>query len=151
MTLRLRLAMFYAVSLLLCGALLLGIAYRVVSASVNHYEANIESEVRQGLAEQRERDLQAGRPPAPPLVARAVPPEERQLRQAARARALQEQRSELARAFLWALGGLALVAALVGWLVAGRALRPVRRVTATARKITEHNLGKRIALAGPRD
>jgi hypothetical protein len=149
MTLRLRLAIFYAVSLLSCGALLLGIAYRVVSASINHYEATVASEVRHGLAEQRERDLQAGRPPAPPLVARAVPREERQLRQAARTRARRAQRREVARAFLWALGGLALVAGLAGWLVAGRALRPLRRVTATAQKVTEHNLGERIALGGP--
>src|SRR3954463_3449269 len=101
MTLRLRLAIFYAVSLLLCGALLLGIAYRVVSASIKHYEANVASHVRQGLAEQRARDLAAGRPPAPPAIAAPIPREERQLRHAARTSARHAQRAEVARAFLW--------------------------------------------------
>jgi signal transduction histidine kinase len=41
--------------------------------------------------------------------------------------------------------------ALLGWLVAGRVLRPLRVMTATARQISERNLHERLALAGPGD
>jgi heavy metal sensor kinase len=50
-----------------------------------------------------------------------------------------------------ALGGLFLVSLLIGWIVAGRVLRPVGRITAAARRIRAANLADRIALAGPRD
>jgi signal transduction histidine kinase len=52
---------------------------------------------------------------------------------------------------LLSLAGAVLVAALAGWLVAGRILRPVHRLTAAARAATEQNLSHRIALQGPRD
>jgi signal transduction histidine kinase len=38
-----------------------------------------------------------------------------------------------------------------GWLLAGRALRPLRDITATARRVSGQNLGERIALSGPAD
>jgi len=41
--------------------------------------------------------------------------------------------------------------ALLGWLVAGRVLRPLRVMTTTTRRISEHNLHERLALAGPDD
>lgn len=43
------------------------------------------------------------------------------------------------------------VSVLLGWLVAGRVLRPLRVMTATTRDISEHNLHERLALAGPDD
>jgi signal transduction histidine kinase len=43
------------------------------------------------------------------------------------------------------------LAAILGWLVAGRALRPLHRITAAARAASEQNLSERIALRGPRD
>jgi two-component system sensor histidine kinase VanS len=39
----------------------------------------------------------------------------------------------------------------LGWLVAGRVLRPLRTITATTRQISERNLNERLALSGPRD
>ncbi|MGH2871661.1 MAG: sensor histidine kinase, partial [Solirubrobacteraceae bacterium] len=39
----------------------------------------------------------------------------------------------------------------LGWLVAGRVLRPLRAMTATARQISERNLHERLAIDGPRD
>jgi two-component system sensor histidine kinase VanS len=39
----------------------------------------------------------------------------------------------------------------LGWLVAGRVLRPLRAMTATTRQISERNLNERLALSGPRD
>jgi signal transduction histidine kinase len=40
---------------------------------------------------------------------------------------------------------------LIGWLVAGRVLRPLRVMTAATRQISERNLHERLALAGPDD
>jgi signal transduction histidine kinase len=53
--------------------------------------------------------------------------------------------------------GVAMVAVLVifalgvGWLIAGRMLRPLRTITATARDISARNLHQRLAIAGPDD
>jgi signal transduction histidine kinase len=52
------------------------------------------------------------------------------------------------------LGVLALMAVLslgLGWLVAGRVLRPLARITATAKRLSERTLDQRIALQGPDD
>jgi signal transduction histidine kinase len=50
-----------------------------------------------------------------------------------------------------ALFVMALLSVALGWLVAGRALRPLRTMTTTARRISEHNLHTRLALPGPSD
>ncbi len=46
---------------------------------------------------------------------------------------------------------MAVLSALLGWIMAGRVLRPVHAITAAARRASEENLGERIALAGPQD
>jgi two-component system sensor histidine kinase VanS len=43
------------------------------------------------------------------------------------------------------------VSIALGWLVAGRVLRPLRAMTATTRQISERNLDQRLALSGPDD
>jgi signal transduction histidine kinase len=52
---------------------------------------------------------------------------------------------------LLSLVGVTLLAAVAGWIVAGRILRPVHRITAAARAASEQDLSQRIALQGPRD
>jgi signal transduction histidine kinase len=49
------------------------------------------------------------------------------------------------------LGVVLALAAILGWLVAGRVLRPLHRITAAARAASERNLSARVALRGPRD
>lgn len=44
-----------------------------------------------------------------------------------------------------------IVSALLGWLVAGRVLRPLRAITNATQQISEENLHRRLALAGPHD
>jgi signal transduction histidine kinase len=46
---------------------------------------------------------------------------------------------------------MALASILLGWFVAGRALRPLRTITTTTREISAHNLHRRLALGGPDD
>jgi signal transduction histidine kinase len=50
-----------------------------------------------------------------------------------------------------ALAVMALVSVALGWLVAGRVLKPLRTMAATTRRISHENLHQRLALAGPRD
>jgi len=50
-----------------------------------------------------------------------------------------------------ALAIMVIVAIWLGWLVAGRALRPLRLMTAAAQRISEVNLHERLALTGPDD
>ncbi|HEU4723597.1 MAG TPA: HAMP domain-containing sensor histidine kinase [Gemmatimonadaceae bacterium] len=50
-----------------------------------------------------------------------------------------------------ALAIMAVVSIVLGWLVAGRVLRPLRKMTATTQRISERNLNERLALSGPQD
>lgn len=50
-----------------------------------------------------------------------------------------------------ALGIMVVVSVVLGWLMAGRTLRPVRQMTAKARRISEDNLHERLAVSGPDD
>jgi signal transduction histidine kinase len=52
---------------------------------------------------------------------------------------------------LSALAAVTILAALAGWILAGRILRPIHQLTAAARTASEHTLSQRLALRGPRD
>ncbi len=49
------------------------------------------------------------------------------------------------------LGVVGVIAGGFGWLLAGRALHPLRQITATARRVADRSLHERIALVGPND
>jgi signal transduction histidine kinase len=62
--------------------------------------------------------------------------------------------SDLHQLLVWSGIALALMAVVsigLGWLVAGRVLRPLRTMTATTRRISEANLHQRLAVKGPAD
>jgi signal transduction histidine kinase len=52
---------------------------------------------------------------------------------------------------LIALGAMAIASVALGYVVAGRALRPLKEIIGAARRISQENLHERIALSGPRD
>ena len=58
---------------------------------------------------------------------------------------------EVAVQYLVAFAGILLVAAVIGWAVAGRLLAPLKRITGTARRVSEERLGERIPVSGPQD
>jgi signal transduction histidine kinase len=58
---------------------------------------------------------------------------------------------DLLIASLFALAVMTVVSVALGWLVAGRALRPVREMTAAAQRISEDSLDERLAVHGPED
>src|SRR5947208_7502962 len=58
--------------------------------------------------------------------------------------------SHLLQYSLITLAAVMALAAILGWIAAGRALRPVHRITAAARAASQDNLSARVALHGPR-
>ena len=68
---------------------------------------------------------------------------------------VEAQRADTLHQFLLsagiALAIMTVVSAWLGWLVAGRTLRPLRVMTARARRISGQNLHERLALTGPSD
>ena len=50
-----------------------------------------------------------------------------------------------------ALGVMSVASLGLGWLMAGRVLRPLKEITATAQRLSEENLHERIDLGGPDD
>ena len=58
------------------------------------------------------------------------------------------------RLLVAAAAGLAVMAgasAVLGWVVAGRVLRPLRAITVATRQVSEDDLDRRLAMPGPRD
>jgi signal transduction histidine kinase len=68
-----------------------------------------------------------------------------------RAAVLSDALATFLRTMLLVLGLMAVLSLGLGWLVAGRVLRPLQRITATAKRLSERTLDERIALQGPDD
>jgi hypothetical protein len=63
----------------------------------------------------------------------------------------QDALDEVALQYAVAFAGVLLVAAAVGWLIAGRVLAPLKRISGTAKRVSEEHLGERIPVGGPHD
>jgi signal transduction histidine kinase len=143
-TIRVRLTLLYTGLFVACGGIVIAITYGLVARLPAE---NTDPFARLGSA----------------IQDRAVCPfDDEQLRamckQAARqaaTAAAQDQReatlAHLLRYSLLTLAAATLLAALAGWIVAGRVLRPVHQITQAARTASQHNLAARVSLAGPRD
>ena len=147
-----RLALAYGALFLLCGAALLAISYFFVArfpvqASVHLISPNGHAIVSSGPAKTH--------PPARAFKPRRRPQSAGLGAASAAQAALDAQHSaDLHSLLVWfgvALGVMAVVSVLLGWLMAGRVLRPLRQITATTRHISEENLHQRLALVGPSD
>jgi signal transduction histidine kinase len=58
---------------------------------------------------------------------------------------------EVALQYLVAFAGVVLLASAIGWALAGHVLAPLKRITGTARRVSEQRLGERIPVSGPDD
>ena len=162
-TIRLRLTVVYGGLFLLCSAGLLAITYAFVQhATTGIYTATGPNGMTFGFTSNSPQGgAHAGEHPGFQTSTRqgkhsTRPP-------TAQARALSRQLQELAvsqhaHEMHWlliysglALGIMAVLSAGLGWLVAGRVLRPLRTITAAARQISATSLHQRLALAGPED
>lgn len=136
-TIRLRLTLLYGGLFVLSGAALLTITYLLVRHATG---GNIFISRRIGQP--------SATPSAVPSIP-AIPSVED-----ARARVEQQHAAELHQLLLQsgiALAIMTLVSAVLGWLVAGRVLVPLRTMTARTRQISHENLHERLALRGPQD
>src|SRR5277367_2620417 len=136
-TVRSRMTLLYGALFLLSGAILLaisgGVAVRSSSRMVQHAAApagagGAQSALAQasGRIQQLQAELAAAQRAHSPSVVHQV-----------------------VVGALIALAIMVGVSALLGWLMAGRALRPLRTMIATTRRISEDNLHERLAFTGP--
>ncbi len=147
LTVRARLTLLYTGLFTLCGAVIVAVSYTLVA----HLEA-----AGQGQANDPQRSARfAARCQSEQLSAH---PDQRILVKCAafyRNLGAQDQRdltlSHLLRYSLITVAVVIALAAVLGWMFSGRALRPVHQITAAARVASEHNLSARVALRGPRD
>jgi signal transduction histidine kinase len=58
---------------------------------------------------------------------------------------------EVAFQYFIAFAGVLVLAAALGWLVSGRVLEPLQRITGTAQRVSEEHLDERIPVDGPDD
>jgi signal transduction histidine kinase len=144
---RTRLAVTYAVLFLLAGAVLLALIYALLVTVLVPAPAAPSKQLSPRTAQLLA--LCKPAPTSPSLVAeckRAI---------ASVGGNDPKQRGDILAALRGAsvigLGLLVIVSAGLGWLVAGRAVRPVRSITDAARRASELRLGQRIALTGPDD
>jgi signal transduction histidine kinase len=160
-TVRLRLTLLYGSLFLVAGALLLGITYglasRHVSGTANQSillraagGVGVKGPVPGGTWVFQ----QAVQGASGPGVAVAPKRIKQALQRAAFVQARVDKTSQLSALLVEsaiALAIMSLVSILLGWLVAGRVLRPVRTMNTRVRQISEHNLHQRLALAGRDD
>ncbi|MDQ1463817.1 MAG: hypothetical protein QOC73_758 [Actinomycetota bacterium] len=163
-TVRLRLTLLYGLFFLLCGAGLLTINYVLMVHATKGFIFTSESNgVAVGVTQGKSTTVQIQGSSGPtvkaPLPGILTPQEAQQAglpaeAEALRAQATRQHSAELHQLLLQsgiALGVMAVISLALGWLVAGRVLRPLRTITTAVREISATNLHKRLALNGPDD
>jgi signal transduction histidine kinase len=159
-TIRLRLTLTYSGLFLLAAAMLLAFTYVFV---VRGLATNSDpGQPGNSVSANDQLRKACGRVMAAEKARTALTPEERGLiskcelsfHNGVLAGAQSQRDAAVHQLLLYSLIGLGIMGAVsgaVGWLVAGRALRPVHAITGAARRASEENLGERLALAGPPD
>jgi signal transduction histidine kinase len=151
LTVRARLTLLYSVLFAACGAIVVAVSYTLVA----RLEATVQGQGndRQPSAGDLTRFAaecqSAERSPAPNpgILVKCAAYYQQQGAQGQRDLTL----SHLLEYSLITLAVVIALAAVLGWIVAGRALRPVHLITAAARAASEHDMSARVAPRGPRD
>lgn len=146
LTVRARLTVLYTGLFAVCGSTVVAVSYALVAQLGATGAVGQRGGVPVGIAAQCKSE-QAFSHPAKAAVARCIAALLQQGARQQRALTL----SHLVQYSLVTLVVVTALAALLGWIVAGRALRPVHRITAAARAASEDNLSGRVGLTGPRD
>ena len=142
-TVRARLTLLYGGLFCVCGAALLAITYLLV----RHFSGRVlrVSHIAPATGV-RSASGQSARLPALPSL--------EGLRRQAQHQLVAQHGRDLHQLLVWSLVALAVmgvVSLVIGWLLAGRVLAPLRTMTARARRISQDNLDERLALGGPAD
>jgi signal transduction histidine kinase len=155
-TIRLRLTLVYSGLFLLAAAMLLTFTYVFVvrgldpkkpTAPLSTQEQAFRKQCGLAMADRKTGKLT-------PADASVISKCEKSFRSGVVAGATSQRDVAVHQLLVYSLAGLGLmglVSGVVGWVVAGRALRPVHAITGAARRASEENLGERLALTGPDD
>ncbi|WP_248959992.1 sensor histidine kinase [Sphaerisporangium perillae] len=148
MRVRLRLTLLYGVLFLLSGAVLLAITYLLFAHSGPNVAMSTTSTTPSGgrsvsiyLGETLPGDAQ-------------LPEAERRIAEAVREQARRQQAEIMHQLLVQsgvALALMSVLSAVLGWLVAGRVLRPLQTMTTSIQRISARNVHERLAVTGPRD
>jgi signal transduction histidine kinase len=154
---RMRLTLLYSGLFLLSGAGLVIVTYFLIAHRLpvpmnvsKHIEGTGSSSSAGGLTFQSGGITSA----CTPNPALAAPEQLTQCAGAAQVALASQRTAELNDLLIKSGIALAIMAVLsigLGWLVAGRVLRPLRVITTTARRMSANSLHERLALAGPHD
>ena len=151
---RLRLALIYSGLFLAAGAVLLVVSYGLVAQSLSTTPPPVVTGSKAGQYLNQALQLCKAEHLEGVALAKCENTAEDSLNGLSKA-SLEDQRSrtlaDLLDYSLAALAALVFASTWLGWIVAGRVLRPVHAITAAARRASEENLGERIALTGPAD
>ncbi|WP_244894115.1 sensor histidine kinase [Planobispora rosea] len=132
LSIRWRLTLTYAALFFMAGALLLFVMYVMVAWAVDEAWPTFPFDLRD----------------APAGYVQEIEAAWQYHQQAA----IQKARSSMLKRSLLALVGVGILAIIIGYVVADRALKPVQKMTATARKLSDSTLAhERIDLKGPDD
>jgi signal transduction histidine kinase len=158
--------LLYGGMFLVCGVALLAVTYVLVSQQIT---GGVGIELNGGGGGGKGPPSGSGtnqRPhptiplPRPTLTLPNLPPAIRQIMNSSAGREFlrlvetQQQVTELHQLEIEsgvALAIMVVIAAALGWVIAGRVLRPLRTITTATQRISEENLHERLALAGPPD
>ena len=154
MTVRMRLTALYGAVFLASGTVLLVITYALVAHRLPSTTVYVRSNGGSGSSG----SVIANVPPqsigGAPIGVPTSPAEAQAILQQMQAEAARQRADTLHQLKVESAGALAIMAVAsmgLGWLVAGRALRPVREMTNAARHISEDNLHERLPADGPAD
>jgi signal transduction histidine kinase len=157
-TIRLRLTLLYGGLFVASGAALLAITYVLVRHATDEVLVGTRGKTTFVVSGTRTSQTTAPRRPKVHAVGKGGTPvtPQQAAAQARHDRALAKSQHDAEMGQLLEQSGvaLAIMAALsimLGWLVAGRVLRPLRTITNAAREISASDLHRRLALEGPDD
>lgn len=141
---RWRLTLWCTVLFFLAGAILLSLNYLLVDRSLtqNPDEIRIAVAHKLGISPNQVRTSEKGEIPDS---------DDRSVFRDVQSQIAHEHLERLLTESAIALGAMTIASLGLGWLIAGRVLRPVHRMTTTAKRLSESNLHERIALDGPND
>jgi signal transduction histidine kinase len=153
-TVRVRLTALYGGLFLLAGAVLLGVTYLLLAAALEKQQVKPGIVFAEGSLRPADKPV-AGEGIAVSKVDMAAQQEAIELKTNFAKQVQQDLNAQTLQSLLqWgalALGGVAVVGVSLGWVAAGRTLRPITQITATARRVADRHLHERIALGGPHD
>ena len=149
LTVRARLTLLYTGLFAVCGAIVVAVSYTLVARLRAQGQGNGQQPSAGDLARfaARCRSEELSAHPNARVLVKCAAYFQQQGAQGQRDFTL----SHLLQYSLITVAAVIALAAVLGWIFSGRALRPVHQITTAARAASEHNLSARVAPTGPRD